>query len=445
MFSIYFSLSSKIQKLTPIKSANQLPNQSKHLGSSVNRLNGTSNGLSSHHQTQHVPIYAKQPVYQQQRFHQNQSQTIKLAKQQLALSTAPSTEELILPAAAKTIIAKENRTKQLQLALSPSHPPLNQSIKPKQQINSNHSNATNTVSPLITTSTSISTPPPTITASTFAPIKPHPNQNNFQQNQLKLKSLGISVPQRITSKQQQNNHKTSALPIPSNQLITGETTNLKLEKCDDTIPVGINGNSVKYQTPLAPTNGVGKGKRNSNTNVKLITKPKTESKNLSGKKLSFSGKSQPIAKSKRSYSESSHHEALQRIPIRFHKLNGNAVVQKAVIPKIKREWHAPESFLFDCAAGASDLNNDQLDILSCTQAFWFRDIPNENLLTREQRLETKRDNLRRQAFQYAQAQNFRSTNLAKRRLLSITKALSKFKLERNKYVNFFKKKPYRLD
>lgn len=99
-----------------------------------------------------------------------------------------------------------------------------------------------------------------------------------------------------------------------------------------------------------------------------------------------------------------------------------------------KEWHSPESYIYDDIS--ADAIVDSGELTSCMQTFWFRDIPNENLLTREQRLENKRDNLRRQAFQYAQAQHFRSTILAKRRLLTVTKALAKFKNERNKWVYF---------
>lgn len=124
-----------------------------------------------------------------------------------------------------------------------------------------------------------------------------------------------------------------------------------------------------------------------------------------------------------------HHESLQRLPLRTHE-NDTCANGKQ---RLDKEWHSPESYIYD------DISSDaaaakRADHTSCMQTFWFRDIPNENLLTREQRLENKRDNLRRQAFQYAQAQHFRSTILAKRRLITVTKALAKFKNERNKYV-----------
>lgn len=125
--------------------------------------------------------------------------------------------------------------------------------------------------------------------------------------------------------------------------------------------------------------------------------------------------------------------ALQRIPL---KLTPNEIAPKKQINKTEtaftkrflKEWHAPESYIYD------DLSSnglyDNFDLSPCTQKFWFRDIPNENLLTREQRLESKRDNLRRQAFQYAESQSFRSKVMAKKRLITVAQALTKFKKER---------------
>ncbi|XP_031630637.1 uncharacterized protein LOC116345428 isoform X2 [Contarinia nasturtii] len=134
-----------------------------------------------------------------------------------------------------------------------------------------------------------------------------------------------------------------------------------------------------------------------------------------------------------------------------HNASNNA--ERLSDKRMDKEWHSPESYIYDdisitdttfaaaadcggnggsnnSAGGGSGSGN--AEFASCMQTFWFRDIPNENLLTREQRLENKRDNLRRQAFQYAQAQHFRSTILAKRRIITVTKALAKFKNERNK-------------
>lgn len=150
-----------------------------------------------------------------------------------------------------------------------------------------------------------------------------------------------------------------------------------------------------------------------------------------------------------------HHESLQRLPLHANEIdndptntinvtastsngitkNGAAAAVTATVAGKRiignKEWHSPESYIYD-EISAADATAECPDQMSCMQTFWFRDLPNGNLLTREQRLENKRDNLRRQAFQYAQAQHFRSTMLAKRRLITVTKALAKFKNERNK-------------
>lgn len=146
-----------------------------------------------------------------------------------------------------------------------------------------------------------------------------------------------------------------------------------------------------------------------------------------------------------------HHESLQRLPLQRNGMNDpatdttittttttpnnitkcaatTAACGKRIIDS--KEWHSPESYIYD-EITAADVTSECPEQMSCMQTFWFRDLPNGNLLTREQRLENKRDNLRRQAFQYAQAQHFRSTMLAKRRLITVTKALAKFKNERN--------------
>lgn len=131
------------------------------------------------------------------------------------------------------------------------------------------------------------------------------------------------------------------------------------------------------------------------------------------------------------------HDSFQRPTAQFNEndMNDARIVvndanDKCASKRFDKEWHSPESYIYDDIS--SDIMADCPDQTSCMQTLWFRDIPNENLLSREQRLENKRDNLRRQAFQYAQAQHFRSTALAKRRLITVTKALAKFKNERNK-------------
>lgn len=121
-----------------------------------------------------------------------------------------------------------------------------------------------------------------------------------------------------------------------------------------------------------------------------------------------------------------HHESLQRLPLHANEINDDAtnvtvstngiincsaaaVVKASVAAAItgkqningNREWHSPESYIYD-EISAADATSECFERMSCMQTFWFRDLPNGNLLTREQRLENKRDILRRQAVQYAQ-------------------------------------------
>lgn len=121
-----------------------------------------------------------------------------------------------------------------------------------------------------------------------------------------------------------------------------------------------------------------------------------------------------------------HHESLQRLPLHATEMNNdptrtanatiattNGITQCSVSAAIvgkqstigNREWQSPESYIYD-EINAANATSEYPEQMSCMQTFWFRDLPNGNLLTREQRLENKRDNLRRQAVQYAQVLQF---------------------------------------
>lgn len=174
----------------------------------------------------------------------------------------------------------------------------------------------------------------------------------------------------------------------------------------------------------------GKTKKNSaTTNPRTFVKPKAETKVFIGKRLTTVGKPLAIGKTKRSYGQNSHHEQMQRIPSDNVPIVVRTGARKAKQTNFQQEWHAPDVFMY---IDSNENDAEQAEMTRCAQSFWFKDIPNEVYLTREQRLEIKRDNLRRQAVQYAQSQNFRSTNAAKKRLMSINKALYKFTKEREK-------------
>lgn len=441
----------QIQKHTPIKSANQLPNsQLKHLSSSnqSNRLsNGTTNGSTLHNRQQHVPIYAKQPVYQQQhpppptpqpKVSENGARVAKLAttKTQSALLPIENHVTESFGFIANGTIAKSTVTptnngnaKHSLQSIASSLPPHKQqqsaATAAKKQNSLNHSSLTNSPAAAATqkSASKVSSP-------LFAPIQ---SANNAK---LKINVLQRS-PSSPNPESKSNNHRLQS----NHSYAIDETIPRNAVAAESTISTSIKqefNDLLSHPTPIRPTNGVGKGKKQTKaaSNANTFVKPKAEPKHSIGKKLSFSGKVQPSnGKRKRSYSQTSHHEALQRIPSRQQsQQNGVGVCTKKtpqLSAKVKREWHAPDSILFDFNS-LHDVNHDEYDVGPCSQAFWFRDIPNENLLTREQRLEMKRDNLRRQATQYAQAQTFRNKRLAKLRLLSVTNALNKFKKERNK-------------
>lgn len=96
--------------------------------------------------------------------------------------------------------------------------------------------------------------------------------------------------------------------------------------------------------------------------------------------------------------------------------------------KNDRDWHAPDSYIYEDLC--SDRRCDDIEVL--TQKCWYNDIPMQKGLPREQRLQQKRDMLRRQAYQLIQAQQFRSSALAKKRLVVVARAIKKFDKERNR-------------
>lgn len=155
---------------------------------------------------------------------------------------------------------------------------------------------------------------------------------------------------------------------------------------------------------MKSTNGtVTSGDKNSSTQV--FVKPKVEAKAFVPVKKS-TGKSQSVTRVKRSYSQSSHHEALQRISV----------------PKPPSEWHAPDAYVFDYA-GPGSLPASQVELMPFTQNIWHNSF--DDTTSRDQRLEERRNCLRRQAYQLEQAQKFRHISDSKKRLIQAVKTLRK--------------------
>lgn len=196
---------------------------------------------------------------------------------------------------------------------------------------------------------------------------------------------------------------------------------------------------------------------------------------------------------KRSYSRSSHHETLERIlPQGGHVKeemdvdeSGESKTQPATVRMSKwkppgaiavpmnREWHAPDSYVFDiCAPGSANYN--QLGTAPCVQDVWFNEVyassemdtdmatgilggirakkpgakkgdeQNGKLLqlnldaaangvasselkklSRDDRLELKRAQLRRKTVQYWNGQKLRGNLLSRKRFRDVEKLLSK--------------------
>ncbi|XP_059612170.1 uncharacterized protein LOC132258735 [Phlebotomus argentipes] len=125
------------------------------------------------------------------------------------------------------------------------------------------------------------------------------------------------------------------------------------------------------------------------------------------------------ARVKRSFSQSAHHEALQRIP----------VVDAKPLETAETVWHAPDSFIFDYDAAGVCPTPRRIDqeLTMCAQKHWFVEFmpPSMALMTREQQLEQKAGHLRRKAIQYARALEQRSLVVAKKRLVCVSQALEK--------------------
>lgn len=298
----------------------------------------------------HTPIYAKQPIYQQQQ--------------------QPHQPQLASPTPAK--------------ALPP--PPLYTAAKnaakiEQKRVASNHSNtkiSTNSTASAVSTIPVLHLPNSNVTPTTRPIAFKQPNGPPF----------GVQK-----TRSDPNNYD-SPTSINGSNCSSGPSSN---------------GN--------ASSSGSSKCRKNSVSNARTFIKPKTETKVFIGKRLTTIAEPLATGKTKRSYGQTPHHESMQRI------LQQNLPTSK------QKEWHAPDSYLFD--SGETDELEDELEVTRCAQIFWLKDLPSESFLTREQRLEIKRDNLRRQAVQYSQAQTFRSTSAAKKRLSAIIKTLNKLTKQRD--------------
>lgn len=129
---------------------------------------------------------------------------------------------------------------------------------------------------------------------------------------------------------------------------------------------------------------------------------------------------------KRSASQTfSQYESIRASTSRLSNVSSQFVGTSACVSN--NEWHAPGSFIFDYKSPGAT-RAEAFELIGCTQNFWFKDFVSENdILSRDQKLEIRQANLRRQAVQYSNSQKLRNNLTAKRRLLMLSKALSKLK------------------
>lgn len=256
------------------------------------------------------------------------------------------------------------------------------------------------------------------------PVTPHPAS---KQSQTINPKSAVQYPQLTQNQQQQQLSRSNIENI----------SHIDVERCIIGTPIKCeNFNSVDHCSEFDSSyNSVATASKcygNSSSSTSstesssnTFVRPKVEAKVfIAGKKST--GKSQ----TKRSYSQSSHHEALQRIPSRAAYSTTNLASDAATnlshhVIRNQTEWHAPGTFIYEYAEPGC-MSADQVDLYATTQNVWYKN-DSSTLPTRELKLENKLNQLRRQAFQFAEAQSFRSTNIAKRRLLAVAKALRKTK------------------
>lgn len=104
---------------------------------------------------------------------------------------------------------------------------------------------------------------------------------------------------------------------------------------------------------------------------------------------------------RRTHSQSSHHESLQRI-------------------QSTSDWWSRRNV---------DNHSDAFHIAPCAQSVWYQNLVQDcarpRSVMREERLEFKRESLRRQALQLAEASRFRSSRTAKQRIACLVDALER--------------------
>lgn len=266
--------------------------------------------------------------------------------------------------------------------------------------------------------------------------------------------------------------------IPKQQEMKPEPTDFSPPSEPNSVPV--------FTSPATPSSSTTPSAVSSTP--KAHPKGRQSQSDRAGGSTSKASSSQATGKrAKRSYSRSSHHETLERIsstadedeqregkvadikPVRFPKWKPPG----AIAVPLNREWHAPDSYVFDVSAPGS-VSYDSLDQVPLVQEFWFEEtfastgleggeaalsaaggLPPgrkgrkssgeeqnrlllQNLdeggelkkLSRNERLELKKAYLRRKAVQYWNGQRLRSSAQANKRLKAVEKTLVKLNQQR---------------
>ncbi|XP_058456821.1 mucin-2 [Malaya genurostris] len=270
------------------------------------------------------------------------------------------------------------------------------------------------------------------------------------------------------------------------------------------VPVASTSSSSPFVTPVAPTiiaTTVSTNTTSTTTTTTTISSNSSSSSSSScsgsnpstvtpkaAPKRQTSQSSQGTKRTKRSYSKSSHHETLQRIPSVKKETGesaGGSETAKPAVPTVRfpkwkppgavavpmnREWHAPGSYIYDiCAPDSVSLAT--LEEGPLCQDFWFEetfvgseldaeasaypmrpprkgrksakeeairkllmDDDDLKVLSRDERLALKRSSLRRKAIQYWNAQSLRSIEPVRKRFKQTCKMIARLDKRREKLL-----------
>ncbi|XP_055590503.1 mucin-2 [Uranotaenia lowii] len=313
---------------------------------------------------------------------------------------------------------------------------------------------------------------------------------------------------------------TSTPPPPAASTSTHTTTDQEdigftipsfiIPKQDPKLAVNVNPSPQLLNTSTSPFQSTIESLQSNATPSTHMPTPKSQGKKFGG--TVSGGSTTPLVshqatpkRTKRSYSRSSHHETLERIALKEDELSHphqrpTQPIKQTTMPKftkwkppgavavpLNREWHAPDTYMFDvCETGFRAMDEETLNQSRCTQEYWFQEIYNSSpdmdsaesdppggssynslqgkprrgrkpmgkqqppdlmlnndstclamnqdppkLLTRDERLELKRAYLRRKAVQYWNGQKLRSDMDVRKHVKTVEKMLLKLERQRD--------------